>query len=262
MLAYSRHGEISRRNFEIRDFITRWLGKISQRFHCHHHVPYHQKLPCHADDSTHQILSYRLLFPLFYHFPYTADPPTCTTPMRPFVTFAQSPLTIPYTHRTISPVPRWRPPIWPTNHIVIFFFLSLFFFTWHILSWPDQSQVIAPRSRDFTICFAAHKPCACFTHHLYLRLLYLLWKTRKFSPELRLKFILSYHFTLLRLAPSLYFALLTHFALSHHTKPSSCTTLHSLILHQETISLLSNHTPQSHIEHTLRSPSPLIFVTS
>ena len=51
-----------------------------------------------------------------------------------------------------------------------------------------------------------------------------------------------------------YFTLSTHFALSHHTDPSSHTTLHSLILHQETISLLQNHTPQNHIGFTLRSP--------
>ena len=32
------------------------------------------------DESTHQILSYSLLFLTFYHFPYTAGPPTSTTP--------------------------------------------------------------------------------------------------------------------------------------------------------------------------------------
>ena len=174
----------------------------------------------------------------------------------------RSPLTIPYNHHTISLVPHQRPPIWPMDHIVIFSFLSLFSFTWHILSQPNQSQVIIPCDRDLTICFAAHKPCACFIYHLYLRLLYLLRKIRKFSPELRLKFISSHHFTLLCLAPSLYLVLSTHFALSHHTEPPSRTTLHSLILHQETISLLSNHTPQNHIGYTLRSPSPLIFVAS
>ena len=143
-----------------------------------------------TDESTHQILSYGLPFSTFYHFPYTADPLTSTAPMRPSLTiawtFAQSPPTIPYTHHTISPVPCWRPPIWPTDHVVIFSFLSLFPFTQCILSRPNRSQVIAPCDWDFTICFAAHKPCAHFTYHLYLRLLYLLQKTRKFSPELRL----------------------------------------------------------------------------
>ena len=33
------------------------------------------------DESTHQILSYGLLFSNFYHFPYTTDPPTSTVPM-------------------------------------------------------------------------------------------------------------------------------------------------------------------------------------
>ena len=143
--------------------------------------------------------------------------------MQPSVTFAWSPLTIPYTLHTIGLVPHWRPPIWPMDHIVIFSFLSLLPFTWCILLQPNWSQVVAPRDQDLTICFAAHEPCAHFTYHLYLRLLYLLRKKRKFSPELRLKFISSHHFTLLHLKPSLYLALLTHFTLLHHTEPPSHT---------------------------------------
>ena len=180
-------------------------------------------------------------------------------PIQPSLTIAWSSSTIPCTHHTIGPIPCWRPPIWPMDHIVIFSFLSLFSVTQHILSWPNWSQVIAPRDQDLTIHFTAHEPCAHFTYCLYLRLLYLLWKTRKFSPELRLKFVLSHCFTSLHLAPSLYLILSTHFALSHHTKPPSHTTLHSLILCQETISLLSNRTPQNHIGYTLSSPSPLIL---
>ena len=64
-----------------------------------------------GDESTHQILSYGLLFLTFYHFPYTADPLTSTAPTRPFPTIAQSPPTIPYTHCTIGLVPHRRPPI-------------------------------------------------------------------------------------------------------------------------------------------------------
>ena len=135
------------------------------------------------NESTHQILSYGLLFLLFYNFPYTANPPTCTTPMQPSTTFTWSPPTIPYTHCTISPVPHQRPPIWPTDHVVIFSFLSLFSFTWCILLQPNQSQVIAPCGQDLTIHFSAHEPCAHFTYHLYLRLLYLLRKRRKFFPR-------------------------------------------------------------------------------
>ena len=65
------------------------------------------------DESTHQILSYGLLFSTFYHFTYTAGPPTSTVLTRPFPTiaqtFVQSPSTIPYTHCTIGPVPCRRP---------------------------------------------------------------------------------------------------------------------------------------------------------
>ena len=219
-----------------------------------------------ADESTHQIPSNSLLFLTFNHFPYTTDPLTSTVLTRPSPTitwrFVRSPSTIPHTHCTIGLVPCWRPPIWPMDHIVIFSFLSLFSFTQCILLRPNRSQVITPRDRDLTICFAAHKPCAHFTYHLYLRLCIYSERRRKFSPELRLKFVSSYHFASLHLAPSLYFTLSTHFALSHHTEPLSRTTLHSLILHQETISLLLNHTPQNHIGHTLRSLSPLIFVAS
>ena len=96
---------------------------------------------------------------------------------------SQLSLTIPYTHHTISPVPCRRPFIWPMDHIVTFSFLSLFSFTQHILLQSDQSQIVAPHDRDLTIHFATHKPCAQFTYRLYLRLLYLLWKTRKFSPR-------------------------------------------------------------------------------
>ena len=222
-----------------------------------------------GDESTHQIPSNGLLFSTFYHFPYTADPLTSTMPMQPSPTiawrFTWSPSTIPYTHCTIGSVPHRRPSIRPMDHIVTFSFLSLFSFTQCILSRPDWSQVITLHDRDLTICFATHKPCAHFTYHLYLRLLYLLQKRRKFSPELWLKFISSHCFTLLCLhtfAPSLYLVLPTPFALSHHTEPPSHTTSHSLILHQETISLLPNCTPQNHIGYTLGSPSPLIFVAS
>ena len=208
-------------------------------------------------------------FRLSIIFSYTADPPTSTAPTQPSLTitqtFMRSPLTIPYTHCTIGLVPHQRPSIWPTDHIVTFSFLSLFSFTWHILSQPDQSQVVTLCDRDLTICFTTHEPCACFTYHLYLRLLYLLRKIRMFSPELWLKFISSHCFTLLCLCtftPSLYLILPTCFTLLHRTEPPSCTTSHSLILCQETISLLPNRTPQNHIGHTLRSPDPLIFVAS
>ena len=104
--------------------------------HPHHRLTIHQlrlsagnHLPT-IDESTHQILSYGLLFSTFSCFPYTAGPLTSIAPMQPSPTivwtFAWSPPTIPYTHHTIGPVPRRRPLIWPTDHIVTFPFLSLF----------------------------------------------------------------------------------------------------------------------------------------
>ena len=64
-----------------------------------------------TDESTHQIRSYGLLFLTFYHFLCTKGPPTSTAPTQLSLTFARSLPTIPYTHHTIGPVPRRRPPI-------------------------------------------------------------------------------------------------------------------------------------------------------
>ena len=130
-----------------------------------------------------------------------------------------------------------------------------FSITQHVLLWPDQSQAIAPCGQDLIICFTPHEPCACFTYCLYLRLLYLLWKRRKFFTQIQTQV----HSALFHLIPSPNFALLTHFTLSHHPKPLFHITSHSLIPCQETIPLLPNHTPQSHIGFILRSLAPLIF---
>ena len=147
------------------------------------------------DESAHQILSYGLLFLTFYHFPHTTDPLTCTTP-RLARTFAWSPLTIPYTHHTIGLAPCCRSFIWLTDHIVLLSFLSSFSITWHILLWADWSQAITPCGQDLTICFAAHKPCAHFIYHLYLKtLVSTLKKKEVFPQELRLKFVPPYRFT-------------------------------------------------------------------
>ena len=210
-----------------------------------------------SDESTPQILSYGLLFLTFYHFPYTADPLTCTMLMQPYTTFAWSPSTIPYTHCTISLAPHCRSFIWLMDHIVLFPFLVPFLLPNMSCHGLTDHKPLHHMVRTFTIHFTTHEPCAHFTYHLYLRLLYLLWKKRMFSPELRLKFISSHCFTLLHLrtfVSSLYFILPTPFILSHHSEPLSHTISYSLILRQETISLLQNCTPQNHIWYTLRSP--------
>ena len=134
------------------------------------------------DESAYQILSYGLLFSLFYYSPSTADPPTCTMLMQPSMQLTWSPSTIPYTHRTIGPTPHCRSFIWPMDHIVLFSFLGFFSITWRILLQPSWSQAIALHGWDFTICFTAHESCAHFIYCLYLKLLYLLWKRRKFFP--------------------------------------------------------------------------------
>ena len=96
-----------------------------------------------------------------------------------------------------------------------------------------------------------------------VRLLYLLRKRRKFFPQnsdlssLCLIVLLCSAF-----APSLYFVLLTPFTLSHRSEPPSRATSYSLRLHQETISLLQNCTPQNHIGFTLRSLSHPRYITT
>ena len=137
--------------------------------------------------------------------------------------------------------------------------------------YPTHSFVVRPITDH---CTAWSGPYHTLCHTQPLCSFYLLFvlktfvstlkKKEVFPPELRLTFVSSHHFISLRLhtfIPSLYFILLTPFALSHHSEPPSHTISHSLILHQETISLLQNCTPQNHIGYTLRSPSPLIFVT-
>ena len=94
------------------------------------HLEYHHPV----DESAHQILSYSLLFSPLYHFPSTADPPTCTMPTWPSAWLARSPLTIPYTHCTIGLAPYCRSSKWPTDHVVLFPFLSSFSITWRVLS--------------------------------------------------------------------------------------------------------------------------------
>ena len=125
-----------------------------------------------GDESTHQILSYGLLFSNFYHFSYTADPPTSTVLTRPFLTivrtFAQTLMTLPYTSSH-----HWPGTTSETSHMTYgpHCYLSLFSFTQDNPLQPDRSQVVTPHDQDLIIHLAAPKPCAHFTYHLYLRLL-------------------------------------------------------------------------------------------
>ena len=115
----------------------------------------------------------------FYHFPSTADPPTCTMPMWPST---WSPSTIPYTHHTFGLAPHCRFAIWPMDHIVLFIF-SFFSVTWCVLSWTNWSQAFMSCSQDLTICFATHEPCAHFYLSFVFKTLVSTPKTRKFFPQ-------------------------------------------------------------------------------
>ena len=191
-----------------------------------------------GDESAHQILSYGLLFLPFYHFPSTADPPTCTMLMQSSTRLTWSPLTIHYTHCTISPAPCCRLSIWPTYHIVLFPILSSFSITRCVLLWANWSQAIALCGQDLTICFITHKPCACFIYYLYLKLLYLLPKNRKFFPQ---EFRLSAFCLIISPCSVSYHHPILHFRLSSHshTIPNPRIISYSLISHQQTI-----HYPQ------------------
>ena len=85
--------------------------------------------------------------------------------------------------------------------------------------------------------------------------MYLLRKRRKFSPRTQTlsssRLIISLRSVF---APLHHLILPKPFTVSHRPQSPSRTTSRSLILHQETISLLQNRTPQNHIGFTLRSP--------
>ena len=106
-----------------------------------------------------------------------------------------------------------------------YFCLSIIFLPpqilWHAPCQHNWSQAITLHGQDLTICFATHEPCACFTYHLYLKLLYLPQKRRKvFPPEFRLSvfcLIISPH-SASYLCP--YFIPLTHHTILH--SPLSC----------------------------------------
>ena len=114
--------------------------------------------------------------------------------------------------------------------------------------------------RAFTICFTAHKPCAHFTYHLYLWLLYLLWKRRKEvfpqNSDLSSFHLIASPYSISYLHPH------SHYQLSS----LYCTILNPYFTLLDTMSgdhpLLPNHTPQSHIGFILRSLTPPILVAS
>ena len=68
-----------------------------------------------GDESTHQILSYGLLFSTFYRFPYTADPPTSTAPSRPSPNIARTFAIV--ADYTLYPSHHWSGTTSETSHM-------------------------------------------------------------------------------------------------------------------------------------------------
>ena len=150
--------------------------------------------------------------------------------------------------------------LWTTSLHFPFLVFSLY---------PTHSSAVRPIADR---CTARSGPYHMFRHTRTLCLFYLLFVFKTFvsTPKNKEVFpqnsdlsstrlIVSLHSAFVPLhlctfAPLLYLILLKPFAILHRPEPPSRTTSHSLILRQETISLLQNPTPQNHIGFTLRSP--------
>ena len=169
--------------------------------------------------------------------PSTADPPPCTTLMW---SSTWPPLTIPYTHHTISLAPHCRCGIWSTDHTVLFPIFSSFSVTRCTLSQANWSQAIMPCSQDLTICFTTHKPCAHFYLSFVFKTIVSNPKRRKFFPQ---------NSDLVYSALLFHLALLCTFAQFCTLTPSRTFTLHHLTL--PAIMLGADPLPPN---HTLRAP--------
>ena len=146
-------------------------------------------------------------------------------------------------HHRLYPI-----PIAPSarHHVVDFpydlwtmLFYFPFWFLFYYLMHPVITQPITSHrtvwSGPYHLFNCTWTLCLFYLSFVFKTLVSTPEKKGSFSPEFRLKFIPPYHFTSLCLTPSPYFALPTHFALSHHPEPSFHTILHSLVPHQETI---------------------------
>ena len=117
----------------------------------------------HGDEPPHQIRSYTLLFSLFLHFLYIADPPLCTsTPTRPHtIALAWQSHSLPRTNLT------YLMDIWLTIHMYLLLFLASP--TCPLLR-SNQSQGLTPRSQALSI---ASPYARILVYHSYLTSLYL-----------------------------------------------------------------------------------------
>ena len=125
----------------------------------------------HADEPPHQICSYTLLFSLFLHFLYIADPPLCTSaPTWPHVIV----LTLAWQSHLLH----WTDlaylmDIWLTIHMYLLLFLVS---PMCLLLWSDQSWALALCGQALSITLPyAH----ILVYHLYLTCLYLPFTKKK-----------------------------------------------------------------------------------
>ena len=135
-----------------------WLGHTS-------HAWIQLQVGADVDDHPHQIRSYTLLFSLFLHFPYIADPPLCTSaPTRPHaivLALAQQSHSLHRTNLT------YLMDIWLTIHMYLLLFLASP--TCPLLR-SDQSRVLALHSQALSI---ASPYARILVYHSYLTCLYL-----------------------------------------------------------------------------------------
>ena len=123
----------------------------------------------HGDEPLHQIHSYTLLFLLFLHFLYIADPPLCTSaPMRPHAIALVLAWQLHLLYQTDL---AYLMDIWLTIHMYLLLFLVS---PMCPLLRSDQSWVLVPRGQALSIAL----PYACiFVYHSYLTCLYLPFAT-------------------------------------------------------------------------------------
>ena len=197
-----------------------------------------------ADEPPHQICSYTLLFSLFLHFLYIADPPLRTSaPMQPHViTLAQQ------SHLLYQTELAYLMDIWLMIHMYLLLFLVS----------PTCPLLQSNQSRALTPCGQALFLTLPYAHflvfHSYLTCLYLPFDRNIITealtnclyespPELRFSTYASHHLTLI-----------SHYFASHRTATIALSLLATI--HLETIPYPQITPPQSLIRFILRSPAP------
>ena len=191
-----------------------------------------------GDEPPHQIHSYTLLFSLFLHFPYIADPPLRTSaPTWPHTIAWQSHLL----YRTNL---AYLMDIWLTIHMYLLLFLAS---PMCPLLQSDQSRGLAPRGQALSIALPYAR---ILVYHSYLTSLYLpfMKKDHHRSPN-HLPIWVSPRIEISHLR----FTLISRYFASHRTAmipPSLLATIHL-----ETIPYPQITPPQSPIGFILRSPA-------